>query len=97
MENIELIWVCNESGVKQIKSNGIDTCIEVNENNKELKNTKAFFRELIYKHFFEGWNKKVVLIDNEEYQIKEVKVILDELVLLFNNEIYKLTNDQIDE
>lgn len=97
MEQIELFWACNETGKKLIKSNSIEAYIEVNENSKELKNTKAFFRELLYKHFFEDWNKEVVLIDNEEYQIDEIKVILNELIVLINNEINALSLSQTDK
>lgn len=86
MEYIELKWV-NENGNKFILSDEINTRIEINETNKEIKNAKAFFREIIYLSFLNNWHKKIVLLDDPDNEIPEVKSVINELIELCNNEL----------
>lgn len=98
MKRVELLWKCDEQGNKRIVSEGIETFIEIDESNKELKNAKKFFRELIFNHFFEEWNNEVILVPNIQIQVPEVKGILEDLINVINAEL-KSTKDNpvIDE
>ncbi len=90
MHDISLEWDVNEQGKKIIKSQGINHYIEINEDNKEVKNAKAFFREIIYQSFLNNWDRTIVLSNNEEIEITEVNDILTELVMLCNTELKAL-------
>ena len=87
MNDIEIKWVAEELGKKYITSDGISKRIEINEENKEIKNAKAFFREIIYLSFLNNWNKKIVLVGDQDNEITEVKTIINELINLCNSEI----------
>ncbi len=87
MENIEIKWYKDENGKKYLVSSGISKKIDINEDIKEIKNAKAFFREIIYQSFLNNWSKKILLVDDSENEVAEVKTIINELIELCNNEI----------
>jgi len=92
MTNVEIKWYTEDSGKKYIVSEGINTRIEINEENKEIKNAKAFFREIIYLSFLNDWKKKIVLVEDKDNEIAEVKNIISELIQLCNSEIEEKNN-----
>lgn len=86
MNEIEIKWVM-EAGKKYITFEAIGNRIEINEDNKEIKNAKAFFREIIYQCFLNDCNNRIILVDDEDNEISEVKTIINELIQLCNKEI----------
>lgn len=86
MDEIKIKWV-TETGKKYITLEGISNRIEIDEENKEIKNAKAFFREIIYQSFLNNWNNKIILVDDQDNEIAEVKIIINELIKLCNDEI----------
>jgi hypothetical protein len=92
MNDIEIKWVVDETGKKYITSEGISTHIEINEENKEIRNAKAFFREIIYLSFLNGWNKRIVFVEDQDNEVAEVKTIINELIQICNNEINAKNN-----
>lgn len=92
MNDIEIKWVTEGAGKKYIASEGINKRIEINEENKEIKNAKAFFREIIYQSFLNKWNKKIVLVDDQDNEVAEVKTIINELIQLCNSEMEAKNN-----
>lgn len=46
MNEIELKWATADGGKKFITTEGINMDIEIDENNKEIKNAKAFLEKL---------------------------------------------------
>lgn len=87
MPDIEIKWITNEEGKKFIVSDIVNSKIEINEENKEIQNAKAFFREIIYQSFLHEWNRKIILVDDPANEINEVKPILKELIEICNDEI----------
>ncbi len=87
MNDIKIKWFTDETGKKYIISEGISKRIEIDEENKEIKNAKAFFREIIFHSFTNQWNRKIILVDDQENEVAEVKTIIDELIQLCNNEL----------
>lgn len=87
MNDIEIKWITEESGKKYIIADGISTRIEINEENKEIKNAKAFFREIIYQSYLNNWEKKIILISDQDNEIAEVNPIINELISICNSEI----------
>ncbi|MGI6422891.1 MAG: hypothetical protein ACOX0N_11955 [Syntrophomonadaceae bacterium] len=87
MNNIEIKWITDESGKKYISADGINTRIEINEENKEIKYAKAFFREIIYQSYLNNWEKRIVLISDQDNGVVEVNSIINELICICNNEI----------
>lgn len=92
MNDIEIKWVTEETGKKYIASEGISKRIEIDEENKEIKNAKAFFREIIYISFLNKWNKKIVLVNDQDNEVAEVKKIINELIQLCNSEMEATNN-----
>jgi len=93
MNDIEIKWVTEETGKKYIASEGITKRIEINEENKEIKNAKAFFREIIYLSFLNEWNRKIVLVDDHDNEVADVKTIINELIQLCNSEMEAKNNE----
>lgn len=87
MNNIEIKWITDELGKKYISADGINTRIEINEENKEIKYAKAFFREIIYQSYLNNWEKRIVLISDQDNGVVEVNSIINELISICNNEI----------
>lgn len=87
MNDLEIKWVTEETGKKYIFSEEISNRIEINEDNKEVKNAKAFFREIIYLSYLNEWDKKIVLVDDQDNEVAEVKTIIKELIQLCNSEM----------
>ena len=86
MKDIEIKW-CVEDGKRYLISDDIDTRIEIDENNKEIRQAKSFFREIIYQSFLDNQTQRIVLLEDKDAEIEEVKVIINELVELCNSDI----------
>jgi hypothetical protein len=87
MNEIELKWATADGGKKFITTEGINMDFEIDENNKEIKNAKAFFREIIYMSFLNDTYKKIVLVDDTDNELSEVKTIINELIHVCNDEL----------
>lgn len=88
MDYIELIWNQKQEK-KRIESQGIETKIEIDEQSKEIKNIKEFFREIVFNQHYNNLTNKIKLIDNQELEIEEVKSIVNELIEIVNGELEK--------
>lgn len=93
IETIGLKWVKNGS-LRTIEAQDITTKIEIDDQKKEVKNAKKFFREIIFNVFYNDWDKKIELIDNEELEVAEIKALIIELVNLCNEELEKLKKEE---
>lgn len=97
METIKLKWVKNANKIT-IEADDVTTKIEIDDVKKEVQNAKKFFREAIFSIFYNNWDKRIELIDNEDLEINEIKVLINELVAICNDEIEKLksvTHDDV--
>ena len=95
MSNIFLVWAIDTNGKKIVTAENIIQKIEINEDNKEVKYVKAFFREIIYQSYLNNWDKRIVLKDNLDIEIAEVKVILNQLIDICNQELKSVKFDEI--
>lgn len=86
MSNIEIKWDAND-GKKYIFSEEIIEKIEIDEDNKEIKNAKAFFREIIYQSYLKDWDKQLVLVEDQQIEIAEVCPIINELINICNSQV----------
>jgi hypothetical protein len=91
MDKIEIKWH-NEGDKKYLIADGIECRIEIDVINKEVKNAKKFFREIIYLSFLNNWNKKIELIEDFENEIQEVKTLINDLVDVCNYELHAHSN-----
>lgn len=91
-DNIRIRWL-TENGKKYLYSDMTDIRIEIDEEKKEIKNAKAFFRELAYKIFLNDLYKPIVLEENQDIEIPEVKQIIEELIEICNSELVELKDD----
>lgn len=89
MNNIELKWEKDESDIIKIVADKIDSVIEINVLNKEIKNLKTFFREILFKSFINNIDTQIVL-SSSDIEIKEAKLLIDELITLCNAEMKNL-------
>ena len=85
MDTLELKWK-NENGIICIYSDEITAKIEVDEQNKQLKNVKALFREIIFKSYYNDW-KKIISFVEDEMAIPEIKEIINGLIDVCNTEL----------
>lgn len=88
MSNIELKWIKN-GDERTLEAQDITTKIEIDEKNKEIKNAKEFFREIIFMNYYKDWDKKIELISNEKVEIGKVKMLINELITICNTELEK--------
>jgi len=86
MNDIEIKWEQQEATIIKLTAEGIDASIEVNENSKDIKNVKTFFREILFKAYINDWNKKIVLCSSD-IEINEVSVLINEIIDLCNKEM----------
>lgn len=91
-DNIRIRWL-TENGKKYLDSDMTDIRIEIDEEKKEIKNAKAFFRELAYNIFLNVLYKPIVLEENQDIEIPEVKQIIEELIEICNSELVELKDD----
>ncbi|SHJ13133.1 hypothetical protein [Thermoclostridium caenicola] len=91
-DNIRIRWL-TENGKKYLDSDMTDIRIEIDEEKKEIKNAKAFFRELAYNIFLNDLYKPIVLEENQDIEIPEVKQIIEELIEICNSELVELKDD----
>lgn len=96
MDNLIVRWI-SDNGKTFIASDGIDKKIEICEESKEIKNAKEFFREIIFNYFMNDCNKIIVLEDNSELQINEVRPIINELIKHCNDQLGKINKDGLKE
>ncbi|MCP4181136.1 MAG: hypothetical protein GY756_25505 [bacterium] len=86
MSYIELKWQ-NNDGAISIFSDNINSIIEIDEQNKQLKNVKQFFREILFNYHYNNWDKEIKLLENEDVAISEVKPIINDLIDTCNKEL----------
>lgn len=86
MDYIELKWG-QKTGATIISSDDIDQIIEIDDQNKEIKNIKSFFREIVFKSFLNDWTKDIKLISSDTLEIKEVNIIIEDLITICNDEL----------
>lgn len=86
MNSIELKWGRKETGILKIIADGIDTSIEINEESKDIKNIKSFFREILFKAYIKNEGTKIIL-NSSDIEIDEVKSLINDLIALCNDEM----------
>ncbi len=86
MNDIEIKWEQQEATIIKLTAEGIDASIEVNENSKDIKNVKTFFREILFKAYINDWDKQIVLCSSD-IEINEVSVLINEIIDLCNKEM----------
>lgn len=81
----KLKWY-NEDDKKFIICDGIIKRIEIDENTKEIKNAKSFFREIIYKLYLNKLTCEIELEDSP-ITVHEVEPIIKDLIKICNDKI----------
>ncbi len=90
MDNIIIEWGITESGQKFISTSITDLKIEISSTNKEIKNAKSFFRDLLYISYISNWSPTITLEDNPEIEIEELKPIINDLINICNEELVSI-------
>lgn len=95
MANLEIKWGIDEqTGKKYLTSDVINQHIEINEDTKEIKKTKAFFRQIVFYYFLNDCDDKIILVDNDDLEIVEVKTIINEIIDVCNAEIEQENHEE---
>lgn len=94
MNSFNLIWVKADDGKLSIKAENsqIKSNISIDTESNQIDGVRAFFQEVVYLYYIEDLNCDIKLIEDIQIEIKEVRALIDEIILTINTELRKATN-----